>query len=196
MTLSEKILYCRRKAGLSQEQLTDIIGVSRQAISKWETGEAVPETGKLMLLAKTFGVTTDWLLSDADPAQPAPDGGPRPQAAAPESWTEGLGGMVGRLARRHGWLGGIYVAVEGLVMTGGALLFRMFINSLNGTSTSVSLGPGLPTNPFAHDAILTQAMKPVAILIDALIVIGIVSTIAGVVLAIYLRRRYCKARQG
>ena len=43
MNLSEKILYCRKKAGLSQEALAEKLGVSRQAISKWETGESVPE---------------------------------------------------------------------------------------------------------------------------------------------------------
>ena len=44
MNLSEKILYCRKKAMLSQEALAERIGVSRQAISKWETGEATPRS--------------------------------------------------------------------------------------------------------------------------------------------------------
>ena len=64
MNLSEKILYCRKKAGLSQEALAEKLGVSRQAISKWETGESVPELSKLVLLARAFDVTTDWLLSE------------------------------------------------------------------------------------------------------------------------------------
>ena len=65
MNLSEKILYCRKKAGLSQEALAEKLGVSRQAISKWETGESVPELSKLVLLARAFDVTTDWLLSES-----------------------------------------------------------------------------------------------------------------------------------
>ena len=44
MKLPEKILYCRKRAGLSQEALAERLGVSRQAVSKWETGEALPET--------------------------------------------------------------------------------------------------------------------------------------------------------
>ena len=68
MKLQEKILYCRKKAGLSQEALAERLGVSRQAISKWETGDAVPEINKLLLLANVFGVTTDWLLSEEEPA--------------------------------------------------------------------------------------------------------------------------------
>lgn len=70
MDLQNKIFSCRKNAGLSQEALAERIGVSRQAISKWETGEATPEVAKLLSLAKTFGVTTDWMLSD-DPELPA-----------------------------------------------------------------------------------------------------------------------------
>lgn len=69
MDLQNKIYSCRKNAGLSQEALAERIGVSRQAISKWETGEATPEVAKLLSLAKTFGVTTDWMLSD-DPELP------------------------------------------------------------------------------------------------------------------------------
>ena len=58
MKLSEKIYYCRKKAGMSQEALAARIGVSRQAVSKWETGEAEPELGKLRLLAEAFGAGT------------------------------------------------------------------------------------------------------------------------------------------
>ena len=64
MNLNERIYYCRKKTGLSQEALAEQLGVSRQSISKWENGDAVPEIGKLRLLAKVFGVTIDWLLSE------------------------------------------------------------------------------------------------------------------------------------
>lgn len=77
MKLSDKIYHCRKKAGLSQEALAERIGVSRQAISKWETGEAAPEISKLPLLARTFSVTADWLLDDGagfDEACPEADG--------------------------------------------------------------------------------------------------------------------------
>ena len=70
MKLSEKILYSRKRAGLSQEALADMVGVSRQAVSKWETGEALPETAKLPALGTALGVSLDWLLSDAEPEEP------------------------------------------------------------------------------------------------------------------------------
>ena len=64
MKLNEKIYLCRKKAGLSQDALAERLGVSRQAISKWETGESVPDTGKLLPLANALGVSLDWLLSE------------------------------------------------------------------------------------------------------------------------------------
>ena len=66
MNLSEKIQLCRRQAGLSQEALAEKLNVSRQAVSKWETGAAEPELSKLRALAAAFGVTADWLLSEED----------------------------------------------------------------------------------------------------------------------------------
>lgn len=64
MTLHEKIYILRKKNGLSQEALAESLGVSRQSVSKWETGEATPEVNKLLSLSKLFGVTTDYLLND------------------------------------------------------------------------------------------------------------------------------------
>ena len=79
MTLGEKIIDLRKKRGLSQEDLAITLGVSRQAVSKWETGEAKPDTDKVIALAEYFEVTTDWLLRDIElqsaPA-PAPGGVP------------------------------------------------------------------------------------------------------------------------
>ena len=60
--LSEKIYALRRKNGLSQEQLAEKIGVSRQAISKWEGGLSTPELDKLKALSECFQVTIDELL--------------------------------------------------------------------------------------------------------------------------------------
>ena len=64
MKLHDKIYELRKKEGLSQEALAEKLGVSRQSVSKWETGEATPEVSKLLSLSKLFGVTTDYLLDD------------------------------------------------------------------------------------------------------------------------------------
>ena len=73
MTLGEKIIDLRKKRGLSQEELAITLGVSRQAVSKWETNEATPDTAKVVALAEYFEVTTDWLLRDIEPqSDPSP----------------------------------------------------------------------------------------------------------------------------
>ena len=66
--LSEKIYELRRRDGLSQETLAEKIGVSRQAVSKWETGAATPELDKLRALCAFFGVTLDELTGEDPPA--------------------------------------------------------------------------------------------------------------------------------
>ena len=62
--LSERIYKFRRKSGLSQEQLAEKIGVSRQAISKWESGTSTPELEKLLALSECFHITLDDLVKE------------------------------------------------------------------------------------------------------------------------------------
>ena len=62
MKLGEKILNCRKKLGLSQEQLGEKVGVSRQTVSKWESNNAVPELEKLIKLSEIYNVTLDELV--------------------------------------------------------------------------------------------------------------------------------------
>ena len=62
MTTGEKIAALRRKAGLSQEALAEELGISRQAVSRWETNESLPDTEKVIRLSRRFHVTTDYLL--------------------------------------------------------------------------------------------------------------------------------------
>ena len=71
MALPEKLYTLRKKSGLSQEQLAEVLNVSRQAISKWEGGSAMPESDKLLALSNYFGVSLDCLLKDG-----APNGAP------------------------------------------------------------------------------------------------------------------------
>ena len=67
MALPEKLYTLRKKSGLSQEQLAEALNVSRQAISKWEGGSAMPESDKLLALSNYFGVSLNYLLKDGAP---------------------------------------------------------------------------------------------------------------------------------
>lgn len=65
MNLSEKIVMHRKSAGLSQEELAEKLNLSRQAVSRWESGTAMPDAGNILQLSKLFDVTADYLLNDA-----------------------------------------------------------------------------------------------------------------------------------
>ncbi len=62
MFLSGNLIYLRKREGITQEELADQLGVSRQSVSKWETGESYPETDKLLLLCDIFQVSLDALM--------------------------------------------------------------------------------------------------------------------------------------
>jgi len=64
MKLSDKIVGLRKSNGMSQEELAEKLNVSRQAISRWEMGSALPDTSNILQISKMFGVTTDYLLND------------------------------------------------------------------------------------------------------------------------------------
>ena len=67
--IANKLVKLRKQAGLSQEELADKLGLSRQAVSKWERAEASPDTDNLICLAKLYGVSLDELLSTEDDAE-------------------------------------------------------------------------------------------------------------------------------
>jgi len=71
MTLGHRIKTCRLAANLSQEQVAEKVGVSRQAVTKWETDLSAPSTENLFKLAELFNTTVDFLLEDEKP-EPVP----------------------------------------------------------------------------------------------------------------------------
>lgn len=64
MILADKIILLRKKNGWSQEEFAEKMGVSRQSVSKWEGAQSIPELDKILLMARIFGVSTDFLLKD------------------------------------------------------------------------------------------------------------------------------------
>ena len=67
MSIAERILTLRKSKGMSQEQLAEAVGVSRQAVSKWESEQASPDPEKIIAMSEIFGVTTDYLLKGIEP---------------------------------------------------------------------------------------------------------------------------------
>lgn len=64
MIFADKMIRLRKKNGWSQEELAEKMDTSRQAVSKWEGAQSIPDISKILQLAQLFGVTTDYLLKD------------------------------------------------------------------------------------------------------------------------------------
>lgn len=71
MSFTERLYALRREKGLSQEDLAEVVGVTRQAVQKWESGASRPDMDNLTTLARYFGVTLDYLITGEETAAPA-----------------------------------------------------------------------------------------------------------------------------
>ena len=187
MKLAEKILELRKRHGLSQEALAELLGVSRQAISKWENGDATPEIFKIRLIAQTFGVTSDWLLSEEGFNEPIQEieknklSQENNQAFVPD-WVDHLPNALDNLIKKFGWLAGFYVIMAGIgsMAMGGLSIFitnRMF-------------APTGMDSFFMDDLMAVEmlANNPVHIMGKFMIGVGIILVIVGIVLTVALRR--------
>ena len=72
MALGERIKECRQNAGMSQEKVAELVGVSRQAVTKWEVNQSAPNTENLFKLAEIFGTTVDLLLDSDEGSKQSP----------------------------------------------------------------------------------------------------------------------------
>lgn len=85
MSFAENLKMIRKERHVTQEQLAELLNVSRQAVSKWESGNGYPETEKLLIISKELNVSLDYLLLDGEPAQTNRDAaeGQKPAAYVP-----------------------------------------------------------------------------------------------------------------
>lgn len=70
MTFAENVKMLRKQAGMSQEQLAEKLGVSRQAVTKWETGAGIPDIENIMAISALFDISIDDLLSNENGRNP------------------------------------------------------------------------------------------------------------------------------
>ena len=122
MVSGERIRTYRQRAGMSQEMAAELVGVSRQAVAKWESGKSVPSTENLFRLAEVLGTTPQSLLDTAEAPFPGKGEGPAP---ASPGWHRrlrdrlmaagivALGYLLVYLAGRLLWCGGAGVSVLG-----------------------------------------------------------------------------------
>ena len=156
MKLGEKLQQLRKKSGLSQEQLAAQLTVSRQAVSKWELDDAMPDTENVIQLSRIFGVSCDYLLLEEVDEQgaplPAPDA---PQPTPPgethlseQGWVHNAFALslaacaIGLLLALGGWL---HEQTSGPLIIGliiqilGVMLFELAVPRMGGDHTIIRL---------------------------------------------------------
>lgn len=179
MTLSEKLQNLRKAAGLSQEALAEQLGVTRQAVSKWETGEGKPDIDNLLPLAKLLHTTVDYLLDDTADA-------PRVEKSQPQPQTESVGRelweQLKAFGRRWGWLGGYAIALIGAVR-----LVTTLIVVFAGGSMLGGIGSFMETGVAGMVTGFGLAYYAIAI-IQILIYLAMI--VGGIWLARWLKKKY------
>ena len=162
MTLGEKLQTLRRSRGLSQEQLAEILEVSRQAVSKWENGDSAPDLDRLRAICTYFGVTTDYLIWDE------PEDAPRSRETQRKPLRETV--------REHSEWAGYAVAILGAAMLLRALPGMILQMLLLGSN----IAPGAATNGSALLGLLSMYLPYLAVY--ALTIVG------GLMLARWLKK--------
>ena len=170
MNIGDRIAQYRRSQGLSQEELAEKLGISRQSVSKWERNESLPEADKLPLLARIFSVSVDQLLTGEEPPS---QGGPVPPP--PPSRHRGIGEWIRWLFRRWGWIGGLILAGYGAAAIGLGMLGRTMIQSI------------LPPAEVFPDA--ATFGQPVFLITNIAIVVGSAAVLGGLIAAVVLWRK-------
>jgi len=196
MNIGEKIYQLRKQQNLSQEALAERVNVTRQAVSKWELGTSVPELETVVTLARTFGVTTDYLLSIEEPAVCTETVRTQPQQ---QDWLDKLPGFLSKIFRRYGWLVGVYMAVAGALFAGIGLLARVMTRQMfNSFDSGFNVLGGVGSYPGFSDmyvSIYDQQFQsfatnnPVTIMGTVILVFGILLMISGIILAIVLKKK-------
>ena len=113
MTFGENLQSLRQRSGLSQDALAERLDVSRQAVSRWERDETMPETDKVVALADIFGVTTDYLLRPQAERQTSPENEPPRSGPAPAE--RDTISRLGYLAKTKGYLLGWVLIAWGVL---------------------------------------------------------------------------------
>ena len=123
MTLAQRISQCRKALGISQEELGARLGVSRQAVSKWETGAAAPDMENLLALAREFGISVAELTATPEPPAPVEAGGNNGASSSPPP-------------RQRGWWIALGIVVAVLVFMTGSLIY-LGVRSMDGQISDI-----------------------------------------------------------
>jgi len=186
MTLGERIQYYRKCSGFSQESLAERLGVSRQAVSKWETDESTPDALRIIRLAEAFGISTDTLLLGRE--DPAPDMNPEPPAAPASStpeWVEHLPRHLASLFRRKGYIAGYILAAYGAVLLVMTRIAHYIFRQMMYPFSLQQMGFDIPNAAFGITAIERLPLT----FCNIFSIIGLVIMVGGIALALIWKKK-------
>jgi transcriptional regulator with XRE-family HTH domain len=178
MTLGEKLQLLRKQNGMSQEQLASQMCVSRQAVSKWELNESLPDTDKIVQLSKIFHVTTDYLLFADEVNDNLPEINEVSKLHLHRA-EESLPNYLLRLVKTKGYIAGYIISAYAVL----ALLLSRFAHFAFKSSIMPPAGFGVDFSDLP-----LQAKLPLYF-INIITAIAIVILIAGILLANYLKKK-------
>ena len=164
MTTGEKIIKLRHQSGLSQVDLADKLGVSRQTISKWENDQALPDTYNLKILSKVLGASVDEIIDPDKEAKRQDD-----------NQIIGAIDHVVSLGKRHWQKIGYYFIYAGLALLAMGILVSVMSNSLFGSSDLIG------------DDFMESPLSMFDIIRNFMLIVALVLLVAGIVLVIYDR---------
>ena len=182
MTFGQKLQSLRQKSGMSQDALAEKLNVSRQAVSRWERDETMPEADKIVALADLFGVTTDYLLRQQKTKKTTAYEEDYVPEQAKQDWTDKLA----HLARTKGYLLGWVLVAWGVADLLGLLSTLLMVN-------------GFLFN-FRVDVLLNGVVEgPVTGMVTGMLwlpaLYGVIKIIAGV-LVLHYGKRYADQEKG
>ena len=153
MSFGEKLQDLRRRAGMSQDTLAERLDVSRQAVSKWERDETMPETEKLVRIAQLFGASLDELLLDREPPkEPEPQPQPQYRPVYRHDYVNQF--------RRHGYKLGYVLMAVGALICAFSLIMRLvwpaFGNSFLGSADDFMSDISISDVPFGAGEIIIE----------------------------------------
>ncbi|WP_426351157.1 helix-turn-helix domain-containing protein [Alloiococcus sp. CFN-8] len=200
MTLGEKLSELRQKSGLSQDRVAEILGVSRQAVSKWERDEAKPDLDNIVNLSNIYNVTTDYLLKEqTERVQQEKRGNNYRSSSFFES-------ILKFIKEKWYWLG-YGVAAWGISDIISAIIGKIMMRSFAGfifdygqeaLETDLVSGPSEMINSWETvDPNMEALMNAPSNLLWLPVVLGIIKITVGIIVVIYGRRyvRRMKAKE-
>jgi len=121
MAFGERLQQLRRSNGMTQEEFAETLQVSRQSVSKWESGRGYPEMEKMLYICARYDTTLDELFSDELPARSGPDAPDKKSSLPPHTLGQALGDFYANLSPYNKLVGAVVLFV--LVMLGPAYVY-------------------------------------------------------------------------